>query len=245
MSNQQNALVQRSMLKQHRGWAAKYGINPADIRPQTLLLFAKLDAARETYYFDLDSKSTSICPIENRLKDSSLFFANLFALGILKAPILTISSVATEFSAGAPIVHYPDKTIFPTAGSATTLSEAQSLEMVYHSRLTLQTDQTVRLDAMACETFRDAPDLQSGAAAHPSQGLSLMDISTSFFIWGDRKNQFTLQLPSNGGERTNIKGGATSQNYLVIGVGGFEVVNAGNNARSKDFARLVESELGR
>jgi hypothetical protein len=240
MSNAQNALVQRSMLKQHRAWAAKYDINPADIRPQTLLLFARLAADKETYYFDVDDKATSICPIENRLKDSSLFFANLFALGLLKAPVAS----SVEYPAGAPMVHYPDKTIFATAAGTAVLSEAQALEMVFHSSLTLKTDQTVRLDEMACEIFRFAPDTQSGAAAHPSQGLALIDISTSFFIWGDRKNQFTLQLPQ-GGDRTHVKGGAAAQNFLVIGVGGFEVVNAGNNARTKDFSRFVEENMGR
>lgn len=240
-NNSANALVQRNLLKMHRSWGVKYGINPADIRPQTLLLYAKLDAAKETYYFDVDFKSTSVCPIERRLKDSSLFFANLFGVGLMKAPI--VSSV--EYPAGAPIVHYPDKTIFGIAAGTAPISEAQALEQTYHSLLTLKTDQSVRLDEMSTEIFRNAPDTQSGAAAHPSSSLELVDLSTSFFIWGDRKNQFTLQLPSQGGDRTHIKGGASSQNYVVIGIGGFEVVNAANNARTKDFARYVEDEMNR
>lgn len=239
MSNLQNALVQRNMLKQHRSWAAKYGIAPEDIRPQTLLLFGKLDPSKETYYFDAAAQSTSVCPIENRLKESSLFFANLFGMGILKAPTITVATVVTETPAGAPILHYPDKTVFPTAGSASTLSEAQALEMVFHGRLTFKTDQKVRLDEMACEVFRSAPDLQSGAAAHPSQPLTLIDLSTSFFMWGNRKNIFTLQLPSTGGDRTNIKG-ASSQNYAVIAIGGFEVVNAANSASVTAFTQYVE-----
>lgn len=242
MSNYQNALVQRSMLQKHRTWAAKFGIKPENIRPQTLLLYAKLDAAKETYYFDVSNSSaaTSVLGIENRLNESSLFFANLFALGILKANMITVNTVATEMPGGSPIVHYPDKTIFGTAGSASALSEASALEQVFHSRLTFKTDQAVRLDNMACEVFRNAPDLQSGAAAQPSQPLNLIDLSTSFFIWGNRKNQFTLQLPS-GQDRTNIKG-TSSQNYLVIGVGGFEVVNAANSASITSFTQYIENE---
>lgn len=243
MSNvESSSLVQRRMLEKHRQWGKKNGINPADIRPQTLKFGIKLDTAKDSYMVDFFDKSATVFAIENRLKDSSLFFANLFGIGLLKAKIF--GTPAAEYPAGSPIVFYPDKGIFPTAGSATTLSEAEALEMVYHSSLQLSTDQTIRLDDMSCEIFRAAPDTQNAATTQPSQGLELRDLSTSFFIWGDRKNSVRLTLPA-GGDRTNIKGGATSQNYAVLLIGGFEVVNAANNARVKDFAREMESEMNR
>ncbi len=239
--SENNALVQRSMLKQHRVWGQRYGINAADIRPQTLKIFFKLDPNKDSYSVDLSQNGgAQISPIEYRLKDSSLFFANLFGLALLKAPIVA----SVEYPAGAPFVFYPDKTIFGDAAGTAPLSEAQSLEMVYHSGLTLKTDQTIRLDELTTEIFRSAPDTQSGAAAHPSQALELRDLSSSFFLWGDRKNVVTLQLPG-GGNRVNIQGGADSQNYAVLLVGGFEVVNAANSSRVKEFAREVEGRMAR
>lgn len=230
------ALVQRQQLNKHREWARKFGISPGDIRPQTILLYAPLSASKDVYNFDISDKAASVLAIERRLKDSSLFFANLFGLGVLKAPVLS----SVQYPAGGRILHYPDKTIFAAAGSASTFSEAQAVGMLFHSTLSMQTDQTVRLDNMSCEVFESAPDTQSGAAAQPSNGLNLVDLSTSFFIWGDRKNNLQLNLPL-GGERTNIGGvPASGVNYACIAIGGFEVVNVANNARAKDFARYSE-----
>lgn len=234
--NQASSLVQRQQLNRHRQWGAKFGIKPGDIRPQTLFLYAALTANKDSYTFDVSDKATSVLSIERRLKDSSLFFANLFGLGLLKVPVAT-----NPYPAGGRILHYPDKNLFAAAGGAATLSEAQSLEQVFHSSLSMTTDQTVRLDSMSCEVFEWAPDTQNGAAAQPSLGLNLVDLSTSFFIWGDRKNNFQLALPS-GTERTNIAGTAAGINYAVLCLGGFEVVNAANSARVKEFARFAEEE---
>ncbi len=239
MNDKTNPVLNRRMLESHRTWAKKFGIDPADIRPQTLLLYAKLAANKETYYLQVtENGSVPVVGMERRLKESSLFFANQFALGLLKAPILS----SVEYAAGAPIVFYPDKTIFSAAGSASALSEAQALEIVYHSTLTMKTDQGVRLDGLSCEVFRYAPTTQSGAAAQPSQGIQLVDLATSFFIWGNRKNEFQLQMPSTGVERTNIAGAATANNYLVLAIGGFEVVNAANGQTAAGFASFVESQ---
>lgn len=235
----QNALVQRKMLEQQRRWAKQQGIAPADIRPSLLKIYAKLTATDGTLYFKVSDTEKSVCGTEVRLKDSSLFFANLFGLGLHKAPIAS----GKEYPAITPIVTYPDKTIFADAAGAAVTGEAGALEMVYHSLLTMKTDQTVRLDAFATNQFRMVPTTQSGAAAHPSLRDLLIDISTSFYIFGDRKNEFQLQLPNDFGDRTNIAGGADSQNYAVLLLGGFEVVNAANSARTKDFARMVESKL--
>lgn len=235
-----NSITQRQMLKTHRMWGKKYGINPQDIRPQTLLLYAKLASDKDTYYFDTTEKATSVSPIERRLRDSSLMFVNLFGLGLLKAPIVS----SAEYPAGSPIVSYPDKTIFNGAAGTNPLSEAQALELWYHGTLSFETDQTKRLDNFPTEVFRYAPDTQSGAAAHPSQGAPLFDIATSFFLWGDRGNQFSLRVPINGGNRGMIAGTAGSnQNYGVLLLGGFEVVNAANANRVKDFASFVEEKM--
>jgi hypothetical protein len=236
MVNSPTSLVQRQQLQKHRTWAAKYGISAADIRPQTLILYAPLQANKDTYTFDVSEKVASVLNTEVRLKDSSLFFANLFGLGLLKVPVLS----NVQYPAAGKIVHYADKTIFAAAGTATALSEAQAVNQIFHSRLTFNTDQGVRLDAMACEVFESAPDTQSGAAAQPSAGLSVVDLSTSFYIFGDRKNTFQLQLPPNS-ERTNIGGTAAGVNYLALAIGGFEVVNAANSSRVKDFARYIQS----
>lgn len=234
-----NTLVNRQQLLNARKWAAKNGIDPATIRPQTLFLFAKLSASKDVYTFDLSDKAPSVNVLERRLKDSSLFFANEFGLGILKAPVLS----SVEYPAGGRILHYADKGTFAAAGSATTLSEAQCVDMLYHSQLSLMTDQTVRLDAMSAEVFQLASDTQTASATNavPSGALNLVDLATSFFIWGDRKNSFQLQLPA-GGERTNIGGTATGVNYAVLAIGGFEVVNAANSGRVKDIARFMEGE---
>lgn len=244
--NNANALVQRQQLQNHRRWAQKFGINAADIRPQTLVLYAKLAANKDVYEFDVSDKANSVIAIERRLKDSSLFFANLFGLAVLKSPVLSAATPPGEYPAGGRLLHYADKSTFAAAGSTSVLSEAACVDMLYHSKLTLNTDQGIRLDAMSCEVFQLASDTQGVSAANavPSGGLNLVDLSTSFFIWGDRKNKFQLELPA-GGERTNLAGTATGVNYVALILSGFEVVNVGNAARAKDFARYAEEQNAR
>lgn len=224
-----NAITQRKAIERVRSYAKSLDLNPAAVRPQTLHLFAKLDPTVAAYEFEISDSKQLVCPIEVRLKDSSLFCANLFALSILKAPI----AASVEYPAGAPLLSYPDKGIFNIAAGTAALSESQALEMPYHGQLSMTTDQLVRLDRVSCEIFRYAPETQNAATTHPSQALNLVDLASSFFIWGDRKNTLSLRLP-DGGDRTHIKGGAASQNYLVISIGGFEVVNAANSKRVQD-----------
>lgn len=232
------ALTQRRMLEMHRRWAKTKGIPADKIRPQILKLYAPLVSTTDTITFstDINSNPANILPVENRLKRDSVMFVNLFGLAIHKVPIFS----GVKYPHNNPLLFYPDKNVFADAAVAPgVVPEHQCLESVYNGVLSFKTSQSVRLEDFPCNVFRNAPQTQNGAAAQPSQGLELVDISTSFYMFGTVDNKFTLQIGS-GSDRNGIAGGAESQNYAVLLLGGFEVMDgAKSHLRIDEFDAIL------
>lgn len=219
--NDQFSITQRKQLERHRAWAKSKGIPAEKVRPQILKLYVPLVASTDTYTFSTDINGQSILPVENRLKRDSLMFVNLMALALHKVPIFS----GVRYPHNAPLVFYPDKNIFADAAVAPgVVAEHQCLEAVYNGVISFKTGQSVRLEDYPCNVFRSAPDTQNAAASHPSQGLNLVDVNTSFYLSGSVDNRFTLQIGA-GADRNGISGGAESQNYAVLLLAGFEVMD--------------------
>ena len=219
---QPSNVTQKGALAKVRAWASSKNINPKNIRPQILKLYAPLTTASDVLRFNTDVNMPSGIATENLLKRDSVFFANLFGLGLHKVQEVS----GAKYPHNTQLVFYPDKTIFADAAVAPSVfAEWGCLESVYNGLLTLKTAQDVRLEDHPTNVFRMAPDTQSGAAAHPSNGLVLTDLNVSFLMSGQKNNQFTINLGSTS-DRSSIEGGAESNNYAVLIIAGYEVVDA-------------------
>ena len=237
--NDQFSITQRKQLERHRAWAKTRGISAEKVRPQILKLYAPLVQNTDTYTFSTDINLppvvASSVTVENRLKRDSLMFVNLIGLALHKVPIFS----GVKYPHNSPLVFYPDKNIFADAAAAPgVVAEHQCLEAVYNGLLSFKTAQSVRLEDYPCNVFRSAPDTQNGAAAQPSQSIQLVDVNTSFYLSGSVDNRFTLNIGS-ASDRNGIAGGAESQNYAVLLLAGFEVMDG---ARA---LKQIEAELGR
>lgn len=214
--------TQRPTLATVRNWASQKGIDIKNVRPQTLLLYAPLTTTSDILKFNTDVNISSGIATENLLKRDSVFFMNLIGLGIQKIQVVS----GTRYPHNTPILHYPDKTVFADAAVAPSVfAEWGALECVFNGKLSLKTAQDVRLEDLPTNQFRVAPDTQSGAAAHSSAGMHLVDVGATFLMSGQKNNQFTLNLGQNS-DRVSIEGGADSDNYAVLILSGFEVVDA-------------------
>lgn len=215
-------VTQKAAYAKIRNWAKSKGIDPKSVRPQVLKLYAELSANSDQIKFNTDVNQTSGVETENLLKRDSIFFCNQIGLGLHK---VTVDS-NIEYPQNSTVVFYPDKTIFAdAAGVGGVFPEWGCLEAVYNGLLQLKTAQDVRLEDYPTNIFRYAPDTQSGAAAQPSTGLFMVDLSANFLMSGQKNNQFTLNL-GQGSDRVTIEGGADSNNYAVLFLAGFEVVDA-------------------
>lgn len=231
----QNSITQRKMLERHRAWAKSKGIAPERIRPQTLKLYAQLTASSDTLTFNTQYDQPSILATENRLKRDSVMFVNLIGIALHKVPVFS----NVRYPQNSPLVFYPDKNIFADAAVLPgVVTENNCLEAVYNGLLSFKTNTTVRLEDYPTNIFRDVPLTQNGAAAHPSQGLPLVDINTSFYMYGNTDNKFTLNIGS--GDRNGITGGAESNNFVCLLLSGFEVVEAAkSNLRIDDLNDML------
>lgn len=231
----QLAATQRRQLERHRAWAKSKGIKPDRIRPQLLKLYAKLTTTSDTYTFNTQFDQPKILATDNRLKRDSLMFVNLVGLALHKVPIFS----SVEYPFNNPLVFYPDKNVFADAAAAPgVVPEWQCLEAIYNGQVSFKTNSTVRLEDYPTNIFRRVPQTQNGAAAHPSQGLEMVDINTSFYMSGQTDNKFTLQIGN--GDRNGITGGAESANYVCLLLGGFEIVEGAKGTLRIDDAAAFD-----
>ena len=225
------AITQRNQLAKHRAWAKARGLDLSKIRPQILRLYAPIVGNSDTLTFNTDVNLSSGIATENLLKRDSVMFVNLFGLALHKVQEVT----GVKYPHNSLLAFYPDKTIFSDAAVAPSVfPEWGALEAVYNGLLTFKTAQSVRLEDHPCNIFRSAPQTQSGAAAQPSQGLELVDLNVSFAMTGQTNNKFTINLGS-GSDRVSIEGGAESNNYAVLLLAGFEVVEGARAAITADL----------
>lgn len=225
-------VTQRNALAKVRAWAKSKGLDPKTVRPQILKLYAPLTTTSDILRFNTDSNMSSGVATENLLKKDSVFFCNLIGLGLHKVQEVT----GVKYPHNTQILHYPDKTIFADAAVAPSVfAEWGCVEAVYNGLLTMKTAQDIRLEDHPTNIFRSAPFTQSGAAAQPSTDLVLVDLNVSFLMSGQKNNQFSLSLGA-GSDRSSIEGGAESNNYAVLLLSGFEVVDAARANIAADLA---------
>lgn len=216
------ALTQRTMLKEHRAWALKNKIPLSDVRPSVLKLYAKLTTTSDMLVFHTSDQFPTGVATEKLLPRESLFFANLFALGVHKIQVVS----GVKFPHNTQPYFYADKTTFSDALIAPSVfTEAGCVQAIWNGLLSFKTSQTVRLDQYPCNVFQEGPQTQVAATTQSSSpGVNWVDLNVSFGMSGQTDNIFNLSLGS-GSDRSSITGGAESENWAVLFISGFEVVN--------------------
>lgn len=233
----------RATLNRIKSRAKSFGIDPSSVRPQVLRLYSKLENDRNSLKFRVDQES-NIHNMENRLEKSDAFFADKLGLGIHKV----LLNSGTEEPANTPLFFYPDANYF------TETDEAKTLEALYNSLLAFKTDQDVRLDNFDTSLFRSVPEQQYQAAAAliasaaqavparwPSYTSSedyMYDMVTNFGLWGNKRNEITISLGD--GDLGHVAGApaSTHQNYAVILIEGFQIVNGAESVTKSAFNQI-------
>ena len=231
----------RAVLNRIRSRANDFGLKKTDVRPFCLRLYAELVNDRNSLTFRVDDQTTSHAA-EIRLDKSDALFVDRIGLGIHK--VLITDSI--EEPANTPLIFYPDVNFF------TETDEAKTLEALYNSRLSFKTDQDVRLDNFDTRVFRSVPEQQYNAAAavlgtaaqavpanapaYKSPDDYMYDIVTNFGIWGNKRNEVTISLGT--GDLGHVAGAATHQNYAVLLLEGFQIVNGAEGATKSALNQL-------
>lgn len=221
------------LLQHYRALAVKWGMKPQDIRPVILKVYSRLKDNQKGVKFQLQEVNTSGVSTESLVKKSDVVFAHRMGLGIHKV-LIDAANDNEQLPGNTPIHFYPDAQIFNGA-VVNIATEAQSLQMLYQSKMTLKTDQDVRMEDYPTDGFRKVPGTQQGANTIPEQdGMPLVDLTTAFHIWGDRRNSVDLQFPD--GDYAAIEGDTDAAiNYGVLVYAGFVAVNAANNRRVIEY----------
>lgn len=225
----------RATLNRIRARAKMFGFDPQNVRPQCLRLYAKLVNNKSSLEFRV-SQETSVHAAEIRLEKSDVFWCDQLALAIHK--VLFISSA--EAPANSALIYYPDLAYFNETG------EARDLEGVYNSRLSIQTDQDVRLENFDTQLLRHVPRQQfEPTATDPllweTTGKEFYNLESNFGLWGNRRNEIRIQYGT--GSFAAIAGDPADatdphQNYAVVQLNGFTLVR-GAEALSASQANVL------
>lgn len=235
----------RATLNRIRTRSKKYGLKIGDVRPYCLRLYAELKNERNSLTFRVDQETTAKSS-EIRLEKSDVLFVDRLGLGIHK--VLITDSV--EQPANTPLIFYPDVNLFTEA------DEAKTLEALYNSRLSFKTDQDVRLDNFDTRVLRSVPEQQYNAAAAIIAGTAqpvaanvpsykspddyMYDLVTNFGVWGNKRNEVSISLGD--GDLGHVAGAATHQNYAVLLLEGFQIVNGAESA-TKSALNQIFSDM--
>ncbi len=225
----------RATLNRIRSRARKFGFSPSAVRPQTLLLYAKLENNKSGLSWRL-SEETKGHPAEIRLEKSDAFYLDKIALGLHKVLILN----GEEAPANSPIIHYPDANWLVGA------DVARDCEGIYNSRLRMQTDQDVRLENFWTGDLRHVPEQQYQPSATDPLTFQYstdpyFDLESNFGLWGNKRNEISLTYGQ--GVYGAIAGQPTAgtdpyQNYGVIMLQGFLIVRGAEALTLSDANQL-------
>lgn len=208
-----DSILSRSqVMRMAQAAAGKMGLKKTKARPHELILALPLKGDEDTYTFSLHRESAEkyLPQITKGLEDRSAFIAIGGAVGILSVPVIG----TVEYPTAAAIEYHPDGQIFSQAAT-TTLTEKQALESIYYGRMTLKTNEGVRLDKMPMLHFRTVPQTQASATtANQFSGAEVKALGAAVRFGGGDDNEVSISIKC--ADKTNIVGNATRKNYLIV-----------------------------
>lgn len=223
----------RGTLNRIRKIAKRKGWKIDAVRPHTLLLYAKLTTKSPNLTFQPNRGVDSNTPNGSiQLEKSDAFYADKIGLAIHKVPIIG----GSENPGNQLLIHYPDPNFFTEA------NETRDLNTLYNGVLQLQTDTDVRLEEFATKNFLTIPETQYDATAGTGHlwrhdGSEMKDLSVNFGLWGNKRN--TIEFKPFDSNYTAWAGAATHQNYAVLLIDGFVMVNGATAVTKSDLAHLM------
>lgn len=192
----------------------RMGIDPSSvvISPKTLAVNLPLSASKSTYEFNLRET-----PSADRSDDIKLNFNDLF-LGVFMALIIRKQNASNQTGNSLPFT-YPDPQYF--LGVSGGVNEWDCLNTVYNGKLTIQTDDVVRLKDYDTREFLYIPEKQvysaDGGTLNPQTNDELHGYGPSMaekgyqeflvrpFFYGPQNHIAKLTLGE--GDRSVIAGG--------------------------------------
>jgi hypothetical protein len=208
-----SVLNRNAVMKLAQQAAASLGLTKEKARPHELILALPLSASDDTYTFNLDAAiAEKVLPeITKGLEDRNSFIVIGAAIGFLPVPVIG----GVEYPTAAAIEYHADANVFSEAAGTAILSEKQALESVHYGRISLKTNEGVRLDKMPMLYFRHVPQTQKGTAtANQFTGAEVKPLGAAVRFGGGDDNEVTISIKCK--DKTKIVGNASRKNYLVV-----------------------------
>lgn len=225
--------AERGTINRIRAIAREKGFSAGAVRPFSLRMYAALTATKGNLTFQPNIGVSVNHAMEILLEKTDIFFCNKMGLGIHKVLI----SGTAEIPANTPIIHYPDRNWFTVA------NEARDLEILYNGLLELKTDTDVRLEVFDTKRLRHVPQTQYNATAGTGtmwqvEGNEMKELPMNFALWGNKRNKFVFEAKA--GSYANWFGAAgTSQNYAVLFLDGYLIVNGAESVTVSDLSKVL------
>ena len=206
-------------------------VKKSDIQPRTLRAFGELLGDSQTVSFNY-KESAKILAGEALLRDNRIFIGTHLAFGIAKVPMLASGSGgATVLAPGnMEVISYPHPDMFASStvpvtsfggnsGSASTATELQAIRMFFNGKVTLKTDNKIRLEEFPMSRF----SILTQYGAYFQRQLEYVDMFSAWMFDGSQENTALIQFMS--GKYDGIAGNPTThRNYGVSEFEGFEIV---------------------
>jgi len=194
-----------------------------------LRMNAIITAGASVLNFNLKKGTDTDGPGERRLATDNIFFITHIGLYLQKIYVSGASLIADS---NYPLLTFPDPNHFAGAAAGNDASEADSLNLIYDGKLTLNSAGIDRLNEVLTEDLKFVPDSQTVNVAAPQtqierpqwgptfEGRGLKEMHGNQVILGKLENKATLYLGS--GNKALIHGTATIGNRAVLKFHGFE-----------------------
>jgi len=231
----------RSMLRQLRGVAKSVGLKGRDVRPHELLLYAKLEANKKVYTFDVNKRSSGQHDMEIRLDENDMFLAYAAAIGVHK---VNLDATQNEEPGSSQVIYTADPVWFPTGVATFGLGtlESQDIQKVWTGLLKVESEQDIRLKEYNAMRFQTAPETRVAADGYfQYDGGEVKDLFTGLGFWGGNRDNLELKLGP--GTAANIAGNIANnghQNYAVIRLVGHILVGGAKKATAARMTQLFK-----
>jgi len=187
-------------------------------------------AATTQIKFDVLSTDTTygnVSTMENRLKVTDVFVATAISIFIYKAGS---SATASAVTAAQRAIARPS--FNANVGVFTAANEADNLMSLYNGSLKLLVNRKVYFEALDCQRFYRAGDVQAGLITatggvttqvdnRPEANYGFIGLDPTLSIGGASQNDFSINMPA-----ALSCAGTSSSNFLVLYFRGYQVQGA-------------------
>lgn len=216
-----NSQTQRDIFAYIRRQYAGRKLAANAIQPAMYLAVAELLNNKSSIDFDLMKTKADRLPVEVLIPSNRIVFANLYAFGVVKVPLL---NGKPQFG-NAIYATYPHEDLFnATKDAGKNFSELDCVRMLWNAKMDIKTEEVTRVDGLLTTKFQVRTDEVAG---RPDFGVKYVDLTNVLKYRGDKKNEVAVNFTT--GTYDDIEGdGTTYKLYSFLQIEGYEVLNALN-----------------